>query len=248
MSKELAPDSESDDSDTDFQLDKKRIFLVPYPKFIFLYPTFLMSIVCTVLLFWKGYDQVGPNDVMPVVLTYIFLAILLLNLVVLVFDFPRASWLILIFFVISIALGLTLMFTYYPSLLPIATEWITSLRPVANTTFFACCSSIMGFMYFLVFISRWLNYWELRPNELLHHHGVLSDLKRYPAPNMRVDKEVNDVFEYLLLGSGRLIFQPSSERRAIILDNVPFVSLKERRIKKILSSIQVRVRTGPSTE
>ncbi len=224
--------------------ETKRIYLVPYPKFIFLYPTFLMSLICTFWLKSAGYEAVGPDDVLPVVLTDIFLAVLFLNLIVLVFDFPRAGWLILIFFITSIGLALTLLFTYYPDLLPMAKDLVVSLRPVANTTFFAATSTIVGFMYVLVFISRWLDYWELRPNELLHHHGILSDLERFPAPNLRVDKEINDVFEYLLLGSGRLILQPSSERRVIVLDNVPFVSRKEQKIKQILGAIQVQIKSG----
>ena len=36
------------------------------------------------------------------------------------------------------------------------------------------------------------------------------------APKLRVEKEINDVFEYMPLGS---ILHPSSERRAIVLDD-----------------------------
>ena len=84
--------------------------------------------------------------------------------------------------------------------------------------------------------------WEVRPNELLHHHGFLSNLERFPAPNLRIDKEINDVFEYLLLGSGRLILQASDERRAIVLDNVPRIRKKEEAISRMLGAIQVQVR------
>ena len=96
-------------------------------------------------------------------------------------------------------------------------------------------------MYVAIFISVRFNYWELRKNELLHHHGLLSDLKRYPAPNLRVDKEINDVFEFMLLGAGRLILHPSTEKRAIVLDNILFVSDKERELTKTLGSIKVQI-------
>ena len=92
-------------------------------------------------------------------------------------------------------------------------------------------------------VSRRFDYWEVRGNELLHHHGVLSDLKRFSAPNLRIDKEINDVFEYLLLRSGRLILHPSQERRAIVLENVFFINQKEEKITKMLGALQVRVRT-----
>ena len=74
-----------------------------------------------------------------------------------------------------------------------------------------------------------------------HHHGILSDLKRYPAPNLRVDKEINDVFEYMLLGAGRLILHPTTEKRAIVLDNILFVSEKEKNLTKMLGSIKVQL-------
>ncbi len=245
MSKADSPEPSSADGHQANRADlKKRVYLVPYPKFIFLYPTFIVTVVCAIWLFVGKYSAVGPTDVVPVVLTDIFLLVLTLNLFILVFDFPRASWLVLLFLITSVVLSAALLFTRKPEWLPIAKDLIVSLRPVANTTFFVCTSGIMGLMFFLIFVSRWLNYWELRPNELLHHHGILSDLERYPAPNLRVDKEINDVFEYMLLGSGRLILHPSSERRAIVLDNVPLVSHKERQIKKILGAIHVSVRSS----
>ena len=66
-------------------------------------------------------------------------------------------------------------------------------------------------------------------------------MKRYPAPNLRVDKEINDVFEYLLLGAGRLILHPTTEKRAIVLDNVLFVGQKEEQMTKMLGSIKVKI-------
>ena len=87
------------------------------------------------------------------------------------------------------------------------------------------------------------DYWEVRPNELLHHHGVLSDLERFSAPNLRIDKEINDLFEYLLLRAGRLILHPSNERRAIVLENVFFINKKEQQITKMLGALQVQVRS-----
>ena len=101
----------------------------------------------------------------------------------------------------------------------------------------------MLFLYTVVMISRRFDYWEVRGNELLHHHGLLSDLERFSAPNLRIDKEINDVFEYMLLRSGRLILHPSQERRAIVLDNVFFINDKEEKITKMLGALQVRVRT-----
>ena len=101
---------------------------------------------------------------------------------------------------------------------------------------------IMICLYIGVAISARFDYWEVRPNELLHHHGVLSDLERFSAPNLRINKEINDVFEYLLLRSGRLIVHASSERKAIVLENVFFINRKETQITRMLGALQVQVR------
>ena len=38
--------------------------------------------------------------------------------------------------------------------------------------------------------------------------------------NLKFDKEIPDVFEYVLLGSGRLVLHVANERKSIVLDNV----------------------------
>jgi hypothetical protein len=60
---------------------------------------------------------------------------------------------------------------------------------------------------------------------------------------LRIDKEITDVFEYLLLRSGRLILHPSNERRAIVLENVFFINRREEDLTRLLGALQVQVRT-----
>jgi hypothetical protein len=103
-------------------------------------------------------------------------------------------------------------------------------------------AAILFCFYLAVLVAVRYDYWEIQNNELLHHHGFLSDLKRYPAPSLRVDKEINDVFEYMLLQSGRLILHARSESRAIVLDNVLFINRKEALLTKMLGSLQVSMR------
>lgn len=221
---------------------KKRIYLVPYPKFIFMYPTLIVSLIGSVILGLGGYRAVDPDtQTTPVIVTAIFLVVMMANLFVIVFDFPRATSLTLVFVITTLGMGIWLLFLTRPNFLPAVQGTVLAIRPVANTTFFYCLTVAMGLMYIAVFVSARFNYWELSHNELLHHHGLLSDLKRYPAPNLRVDKEINDVFEYALLGAGRLILHPSTEKRSIVLDNILFVGRKEAEMTSMLGSIKVRI-------
>lgn len=224
-----------------------RIYLVPYPKFIFMYPTLIVSLVAAIVLFFAGHRAVDPDtDSLAVVMTGLFLLVLTFNTFIITFDFPRATSLTLVFVAISFLLGLWMLAIAKPDLLPTIGNVIATIRPVANSSFFTCIAIGMILLYAAIFIKVRFDYWELSNNELLHHHGILSDLKRYPAPNLRIDKEINDVFEYLLLGAGRLILHPSTEKRAIVLDNILFVSKKEQELTRALGSIKVKIGSDSS--
>ncbi len=227
----------------------KSILLVPFPKFIFMYPTLIAATVAAAILYFGGFSTIDPaTQTLPVVVTSVFLVIMMANMFVIVFDFPRATSLTLVFVVLSVVLGLWILTIVQPDVLPSIENFVLTIRPAANATFFVCIAGAMMLMYIAVFVSVRLDYWELRNNELLHHHGFLSDLKRYPAPNLRVDKEINDIFEYLLLGAGRLILHPSTEKRAIVLDNVLFVGHKERELTRVLGSIKVQFGSDSSAD
>lgn len=214
------------------------IYLVAYPKVVFLYPTFLAALVAGIAM-----AVMGSGNTFGAELTgLIFLGVLALNLVVLSFDFPRAASLTLFFLIFGVVMGLILFFRSYPDALPAVTDVLARLRPVANAAFYFTIAGMLFVIFALVLIGTRLDYWEIRPNELLHHSGLLSDLKRYGAPNLRIDKEISDVFEYMLLRSGTLILHPSQERKAVVLENVPNVSRKEAQITKMLGALQVQVR------
>ena len=114
---------------------------------------------------------------------------------------------------------------------------------VANAEFYFLMSLIFLAIYGIVFLTRYLDYWEIMPNEILHHHGPLSDLERYPTLNLKFDKEIPDVFEHLMFGAGRLVLHVADERKAIVLDTVLHVSHKEDALKKLMSRLEVRVTT-----
>ena len=177
----------------------------------------------------------------------IFLVVMALNLVVIAFDFPRTTSLTWFFAIVSIVIAMWFVLTLNSWLAPQIVAALLKIKPAANATFYLIFSGIMIFLYLCVLVSRRFDYWEVKGNELLHHHGFLSNLERFSAPNLRIDKEINDVFEYLLLRSGRLIIHASNERRAIVLENVLFINEKEERITKMLGALQVRVRTDRET-
>lgn len=237
--------------------------LVPYPKIIFMYPTVLLALLIALWLTMVQEPRVAssedlqeaiasetatPIEENPLVqstasrLTLVFLFVATINMLVLAFDFPRSSSLTLVITIVSVILGLILLSQWKPGLLGGLTAWISSLEPVANATFYWLIVALAACFLLAIKIAVRFDYWEVRSNELLHHHGLWGNLKRFSAPHVRIDKEMNDVFEYLLLRSGRLILRPSGETRAIILDNILWIDRKEEALTRLLGSLTVDVR------
>lgn len=222
----------------------QRIYLISYPKIIFLYPTFIAALVAAIYMNLQGNAPLDITNKTAVMLASVFLGVFTINLVVFSFEFPRSTSLTLFFFIAAVVLSFFLMFQYRPDWLPVMKMLVGSFHPLANATFYNIFCGVLAFLFIGVLCNRQFDYWEVRPNELLHHHGILSNLERYAAPNLRISKEINDVFEYMLLRSGRLILQPGNEPRAIVLENVLFIGKKEEALTKMLSALQVRVSTA----
>jgi hypothetical protein len=268
----------------------KPIYLVAYPKIIFLYPTMIAALLAGIYMLVvsslvarqvdvtpkappaavaEGTAPAAPDAAAPAaapaaakpaaalheatmnemssrtdvhLVGVAFLVIFALNLIVFAFDFPRTTSLTLFFFIAAAILGLLLTFRLNEQILPTLNAVLKSYRPLANATFYFSIFGIIAAIFIAVFINVQFDYWEVAPNELLHHHGFLSNLERFSAPSLKIDKEITDIFEYFLLRSGRLILHPSNERRAFVLDNVMNITKKESQLTRMLGALQVQVR------
>ena len=222
------------------ELSNNRIVLVSYPKIVFMYPTLIASVIAGLYMYFSGATLEEPASAH--VVARIFILIMTINLVVISFDFPRTTSLTLFFLGVAVVAIMWSVVRMNEDAVPIIGRMVAAIQPIANATFYFFIAMVLAGLFMGVFIAVRFDYWEVRPNELLHHHGFLSDLERFSAPNLRIDKEINDVFEYLLLRSGRLVMHPSNERRAIVLENVFFINKKEQDITRMLGALQVQVR------
>ncbi|MFO7905912.1 MAG: hypothetical protein R6U98_24850 [Pirellulaceae bacterium] len=85
-----------------------------YPKIVFLYPTVLMSLAAAIYLSFAGQPDTPDTD--AVVLSVVFLCVWVTNLVVLGFDFPRATSLSLVFLFVMVVMGCVLLSVLKPIL------------------------------------------------------------------------------------------------------------------------------------
>jgi hypothetical protein len=195
-------------------------------------------------------DQAATSDKVERFLTpqnllaMLFLSMFAFNLLVMALDFPRFS---LVAVILAILFGLFFILwigSYFQLDLLKPIHWIFSgIYAVANKGFYIMVFATLMLVFAVIYVSRWLDYWEVLPNEILHHHGPLSDLERYPTMNLKFDKEIPDVLEWALLGAGRLVLHVPNVSKALVLDNVLFISAKERALKSVMSRLEVRVTT-----
>ncbi|HMB07888.1 MAG TPA: hypothetical protein VKP69_29680 [Isosphaeraceae bacterium] len=248
-----------------------RIFT--YPKTIFIFPTLVAALICGIgmqMIGDKTEDPIKkaaeaqatagehPNTVpTPVpmakhqrfvtpqnLLGILFLGILAFNLLIMAIDFPRFTVVAIFLLVFLVSFILLWIGAYFQlDLVKPAQALFGSIYTVANSGFYYMIATILTLIFVVVYLTRWLDYWEILPNEILHHHGPLSDLERYPTLNLKFDKEIPDVLEFLFLGAGRLVLHVTEERKAIVLDNVLFINSKEEALKKLMSRLEVRVTT-----
>ena len=126
-------------------------------------------------------------------------------------------------------------------MIPWVKDRATGLHPLANASFFWIVTAVLFLVLLMAKIAVQFDYWEVRQNELLHHHGLLSDLRRYPTSGLQVEKEINDVFEFMLLGSGRLVLRPQGTNRDLVLENISFIDSKEKQLTELLSANRVEI-------
>jgi len=221
---------------------RDKIVLRSFPKIVLLYPTWLAAFAGALITTWFDTDSERNSS-----MAMWFLVIAGLNLVVLSFDFPRTTSFTLFAFIAAIVLG-ALWLNTKMNLLPNLRDWWMGLEPRANSQFYWFLVTIFSIIYVFVFINTRFDYWEVMPNEIIHHHGVLGNVKRFPAPQLKLEKEITDVFEFFLLRSGRLLIHPSMERLTIVLENVPNINKRESEIQSLLGVLDVHVHDGDHAE
>jgi prepilin signal peptidase PulO-like enzyme (type II secretory pathway) len=206
-----------------------RVVIRPLSGVIFLYPTLIAALICGTIVAAGGADAKEPGSTgLVFTLTFFF------NLSIVAFDYTRLTSIVLV--LLGVILGLlSVMFHGVGHFIQSALN-----QPLfMNSTFYWVWSACLALIFGLVLMRTWFDYWEVRSNELLHHHGFLGDVERWPAPDMRISKEIKDVMEYALARSGRLVLIPKGETRAIVIDNVPRINKVENDIQTLLSALRV---------
>lgn len=172
----------------------------------------------------------------------LFLGVLAFNMVVMGLDFPRFELIGLVLAILFATFFVLWLGSYFDlDLLRPLDQALANIYVFANAGFYLMYSLVIFAVLGVVYITRWLDYWEILPNEILHHHGPMSDLERFPTLNLKFDKEIPDVLEFLMLGAGRLVLHVPNVEKALVMDNVLFINSKEEALKRLMSRLDVRI-------
>lgn len=180
----------------------------------------------------------SPQNVFGV----LFITVFTLNILIMAIDFPRFTVIALILLAVAVTFFLLWLSSFFRIVEPLV-RVLEGVFAVANAGFYLMITIGIGINLAVIWAVRYLDYWEILPNEILHNHGPFSDLERFPTTNLKFDKEIPDILEYALLRSGRLVLHVQNERKAIVLDNVLWIDRKEEELKKLMSRMEVRITT-----
>lgn len=211
----------------------KPVKLWTWPKIVFLYPSLLAAIVAALGMTFLPGEAVSWGIV--------FLAVFLVNATVMAFDFPRTASLNLLLLIVALLLGGVLINLHVVVFWPALQDLTRLVGPTASAQFYALFAGILAFVYLVVLVIDFrFDYWLIYPNEIVRRQGLLGNVSRYPAPGLELQKEVTDVFEYVMFRSGRLIIQPT-KGPPIVLDTVFRIDDKVAKIQGLLDAISVEV-------
>jgi hypothetical protein len=207
--------------------DATVIRIRPYPKVIFFYPSVLVALIYSVLgLFGYAFEQIH-------LLNLIFLVVFSINVLIFSFDFSVLMTIIIATIVVLGGIILYLLDWYTP-----IGQAISQFRPGMNAHFYYYFCIFFIIVYILVFIRTRFNYFDIRHNELFHKTGFLADTQRINAPHLSYTREIPDLFEYLLLRSGRIKLIPRG-CEPFVINNVLNIKKKDKVLGEILSKMEV---------
>lgn len=206
-----------------------RVVVRSYPKIIFFWLTWIASLVLGII-HGGGDAATHPH------LGTVWMCIFAFNLLVVSFDFTEVVSVMVIAIGAAVILALVLLDWLGP-----LGDFFANLRVYMNSAFYFSMFGMFTILYVMVFIKTRFDYWEFRYNEVIHRRGLFADIKRYSTEDLRWFKEIPDVMERILAGSGRMILTTPRETHPIVIDHVLRIGSIDEQVADILGTKRVTV-------
>ncbi len=206
------------------------VILRSYSKVIFFYPLMILSFVLWII------ELVNTTEVPW--FGFFWICMFFFNLFVISFDINTTKFFA---FILAVAiLVIVIIFLVLPNI-ALSSGWITNANIIMTTEFYLTVSIIIGLLILLAFIDTRIEYWRIERNEIYHKKGLLkSAADRFPTKDLKIKKEIPDVFEYFLVGAGSitLIF---GHENLFHVPTIPRISKRANEIDELLSRMRVEI-------
>jgi len=225
---ESAPEQDHTAAD-DAAPELDRVIVRAYPKVIFFWLTWIVSLVAAIIA--------ANADASPDHLGTVWMCFFAFNLLVISFDFTEVISLMMLALI-----AMTVFAGLYFDFLSFVGDFFRSLQLHMDSNFYFTMFGLFTLVYIVVFIKTRFDYWEFRHNEVIHRRGIFADMRRYSTEDLRWFKEVPDVLERIICGSGRMILTTPLEKHPIVIQHVVGINRIDERVADIMGVKRVVIR------
>jgi hypothetical protein len=232
------PQSEHEPSQT--SRGKQEMIIYSHSTVFYWWPVWVVGFICAALTYFdpNAYEAtIGgttqlfhPSQGVGVSFTLtLFLVILITNATVRGLA-SAIVILVLVIFTLTAAL-----FGWWDDIL----ATVGNLHLYLNMRFYLVFSSLIFLLWAIsVFVVDHMNYWRIRPGQMVHEFVLGASAKAYDTNNMVVQKFRDDLFRHWILGlgSGDLYVRPhGAQSEELMIPNVLFIGRKIATIQQMVA-------------
>lgn len=209
-----------------------------WPKVILMLPILIVALVCGIVMALK--PDMPPEEAKSGGIYYVglaFLIVLAINLLMVLYDLNLRGFLIVTLLIIVLVLAISLLDRKGGAWEKIGKA--LSVKVFANAAFYFVFSIILLFNLLIAWVITRFNYWKVEHNEIIIHRGFMQEQERHPTAQARFKLVIDDIVEYGILGTGRLVFYFGDDDTEHDLPTVLFVHKKAKRLDDLLGRIEV---------
>ncbi|MBI4581343.1 MAG: hypothetical protein HY718_16700 [Planctomycetes bacterium] len=217
------------------------VILRSWPKIIMMVPTLIMAVICGLLmaLFFAEAPPPAAEFTRAHYVGLFFLLVLAINMTLLLYDLSLRGFIIVALFIIAVILGLFLLNQHVHGKVWTTLGRALSLRVWANSAFYFTLALVLLINLGIAWVITRFNYWKVENNEIIIHQGFMHEQERHPTAQARFTLVIEDIVEYGLMGSGKLVFYFGDDSSQHELTTVLFVHRKAKALDELLGRVAV---------
>lgn len=216
------------------------VILRDWPKVIMMWPTLAVGLVCGVLMALYPDIQAAAGEFQRVhYVGLVFLIVLAINMTLLLYDLSLRGFIIVALAILALVLALFLLNQQFEGRVWKGIGRALSVRVWANAAFYFTFSLVLLLNLGIAFLMTRFNYWKVENNEIIIHEGFMHEQERHPTAQARFKLVIEDIVEYGLIGSGKLVFYFGDNNSEKELKTVLFVHRKARALDELLGRVAV---------